>query len=179
MPNKPELVLAISVIFAIASVVYLRQNNIQMIILKDEVIQADKVNGDVEKALKNLRKHIYSHMNTSLSSGQNSISPPLQLKFGYERAIEAEKTRVAAERSRIYTGAQEYCQQQLPQSVSGGPRVQCVTDYVTSHDIKENYVDSSLYKFDFSSPAWTPDIAGISMVIAILCLLIFIILSVI
>lgn len=147
-----------------------------MVSLRDKVIQADQANGNTEEALRNLRIYVYSHMNTNLVSGQNSIKPPLQLKYSYDRAQSDEQARVTTEKSKIYTDAQDYCQKQLPQSFSGGPRVPCITSYVTSHNVKANLVDSSLYKFDFTSPTWSPDLAGWSLVLAGLSLSAYIVL---
>ena len=77
--------LALFVLGVLISISALRHNNQTMINLRDEVYAADKNNGDVNTALKNLRQYVYSHMNTDLSSGGNSIKPPIQLKYTYQR----------------------------------------------------------------------------------------------
>jgi hypothetical protein len=168
---KPWYFMLATLLFAGIAVLALRQNNLEMLRLKQQVAVVDEQNGDVEAALKELRQHVYSHMNTNLSSGANAIKPPIQLKYRYERLVAAEQARVSAETSRIYTEAQAVCEAQFPNSFSGGPRVPCIEAYVNSRQVVAKTIPDSLYKFDFVSPAWSPDIAGISMVFSGLSLL--------
>jgi hypothetical protein len=146
----------------------LRQNNQTMIQLRNEVYAADKNNGDVNKALNNLRAYVYAHMNTNLSSGNNAIKPPIQLKYTYERLQSKEQKKANSTNSQIYTDAQAYCQQLNPTDFSGRNRVPCVQNYVTSHGgVGANAVPVSLYQYDFISPAWSPDLAGWSLILSI------------
>jgi len=138
-----------------------------MVRLRNEVFTADKQNGNVEAALKNLQQFVYAHMNTNLDSG-SSVYPPIQLKYTYDRLVQAEKDRVSAANSQIYTDAQTYCQQQIPTGFSGRGRVPCIDDYVTSHGTTAQTIPASLYEFDFVSPHWTPDLAGWSLVVTII-----------
>ncbi|OGL40578.1 hypothetical protein A3J32_02770 [Candidatus Saccharibacteria bacterium RIFCSPLOWO2_02_FULL_46_7] len=55
--------------------------------------------------------------------------------------------------------------------MSGSGRVSCVADYVTSHGVKVKAVPAGLYQFDFLNPAWSPDLAGWSLVITTLTLI--------
>ena len=163
------------VISLVVGVYALRQNNLHMIVLRDSVNQADQQNGDVETALHNLREYIYSHMNTNLSSGPNAIKPPIQLKYRYERLVGAEQRRAASVNAQVYSQAQATCEQQYPGSFSGGPRVPCIADYVTKHGATTTQsVPDSLYKFDFVSPFWTPDLAGWSLIVASIFLFLFV-----
>lgn len=162
-------------IFGAISLYSLRQNNLQMIRLRDAVTQADKDNGDVETALRNLREYVYSHMNTNLSTG-NNIKPPIQLKYRYDRLVEAEKAKTAQASGQVYTDAQAYCEKLYPGSFSGGPRVPCITDYVNSHPVPgASSIPDSLYKFDFVSPTWSPDLAGWTLVLSVIFLMLFIV----
>jgi hypothetical protein len=155
------------------SVYALRQNNLNMIKLRDAVSQTDQQNGNVEVALKNLREYVYAHMNTALASGPNAIKPPLQLKYTYDRLVKAEQDRVAAVNANVYNDAQNSCEAQFPGSFSGGPRVPCISAYVASHGAKEQPTPDALYKFDFVSPTWTPDLAGWSLLASIVLLFLF------
>ncbi len=172
-PLKPRYFLILAVIFGAIALYALRQNNLNMIKLRSEVSQADQQNGDVETALRNLREFVYSHMNTNLSSGNNPIKPPIQLKYRYDRLVQAEKDKTVASNTQIYTDAQAYCEKQVPQGLSGRGRVPCIQDYVTSHGVKEQSVPDALYKFDFVSPTWSPDLAGWSLVISGLFFILF------
>jgi hypothetical protein len=164
--------LAAACLSALICVYCLRQNNLNMIRLRSAVFTADKQNGDVEGALKELRQYVYAHMNTNLDSG-SSVYPPIQLKYTYERLVQAEKDRVNAANSQIYTQAQIVCQQQIPQGFSGRGRVPCVDDYVLTHGTKEQPIPVSLYQFDFVSPSWSPDLAGWSLVTTIILCIFF------
>ncbi len=143
-----------------------------MLRLREAVYVADKNNGDTESALKDLRVYIYSHMNTSPSSGGIAIKPPIQLKYTYERLVLAEKARVAAANTKIYSNAQSYCESQID-SFSGRSRVPCIEDYVAKNGVNEKPIEDSLYKFDFVSPKWSADVAGISLLVSIVSLVVF------
>ena len=153
----------------------LRQNNLHMVSLRDKVYIADQQNTDVEAALQKLRSYVTTHMNTQLSSGTSAVYPPIQLKYTYERLQQAEQTRVQQASASIYTDAQKTCEAQYPDSFSGGPRVPCIENYVDQHGVKVNKISDALYKFDFASPTWSPDLAG-WLVVASVFLLICVIL---
>jgi hypothetical protein len=140
----------------------LRSNYQHMTKLRAAVYQADKDNGDVSKALTNLQHYVVRHMNTDLTTGPNPVYPPIQLQHTYER-IRAESTK--ANNSQIYTQAQAICEQQNPNDFSGRNRVPCIEAYVESHGVvRTQQIPDSLYKFDFLSPIWSPDLAGWSLV---------------
>ena len=164
--------LVLFVASAVLSVYALRDNNLTMVKLRDAVYEVDKNGGDVNKALNELRQYVYAHMNTNLSSGGNTIKPPIQLKYTYDRLLaEAEK---GANDEGLYTEAANYCQQRVPASVSisGRGRVSCVQDYILSHGGNPAAaVPTALYQFDFVSPTWSPDLAGWSLVMTINLLL--------
>lgn len=159
------------VLFILSTVIAinaLRHNNQTMLKLRAEVYATDQAGGDVNGALNKLREYVYGHVNTNLSSGGNAIKPPIQLKYTYERLLEAQQQTAAASNSQIYTDAQSYCQTLVPAGVSGRGRVPCVQDYVTSHGVKTTPIPTGLYQFDFVSPTWSPDLAGWSLVVAAL-----------
>ena len=154
--------LVLAVVFGVMTVVNLRTNNLKAVRLRNNVLSVDKASGDVETALRELRTYIYSHMDTSLSSGTN-VYPPVQLKYRYDRLVTAEKQRVQAATAKVYTDAQALCEQQNSNDFSGRNRVPCIEQYVTSHTVSEQTINEDLYKFDFASPAWSPDTAGFSL----------------
>lgn len=160
--------------FLIIGVVATRQNNLTSIQLRDEVLKADEQNTDVEAALKKLREHIYSHMNAGLASG--SLQQPIQLKYRYERLVEAEKQKTG-NNQQIYAEAQAYCEERYGQGSLREGRVPCVQQYVSEHsgDGQVSQIPDSLYKFDFVSPKWSPDLAGWSLLLAGVFLALFLI----
>lgn len=166
----PVYFLAATVIFGLVAVYSLRQNNLHMITLRQAVYDTDNNNGDVEASLRSLREYVYAHMNTNLSSGGNSIKPPVQLKYRYERLLATQKQASTEASDSIYTQAQAYCEQQNSSAFSGRTRVPCIQEYVSSHGVAQKPIEDSLYKFDFISPTWSPDLAGLSIVVSIICL---------
>ncbi len=171
---KPRYFLIAFVAFAAVSLFALRQNNLHMVQLRQAVYAADKSNGDTESALEKLRSYVGGHMNTSLSAGDNTVYPPIQLKYTYERLVEAASTQAADGNSALYSDAQRYCEQQIPTGFSGSYRLQCIEQYVDSHGSSDPVatIPDSLYKFDFASPMWSPDLAGLSLLAAFICLVV-------
>ncbi len=145
------------------SAYFLRQNNLKMIDLRNEVFKADQSNGDVETALRNLRAHIYSHMNTNLNT-DSGIKPPIQLKYRYDRLVKAEEARVKTINSKVHQDANAVCGKKFPTGFGGIP---CVENYVKGKLATEQPIPEDLYKFDFASPWWTPDMAGITLLLSI------------
>lgn len=147
-----------------------RQNNLEAIHLRDVLVQADKDNTGVEAALNDLRQYTYSHMNTNLSS-PGGVYPPIQLKYTYERLVAAEKGHVDSTNSTLYTDAQNYCEQQIT-SRKTTQRVPCINAYLADHSSATiQGIPDALYKFDFVAPAWSPDLAGWSLIITIVLLI--------
>lgn len=168
---KPWYLLVVAVIFAVICVFAMRSNNQRMVELRDAVYAADEKNGDVTTALNNLRNYVYGHMNTDLSAGNTSVYPPIQLKYTYDRLVQAQGAEATAQNSRIYTEAQAYCEQQNSADFSGRNRVPCIEDYVSKHTTAATSIPDGLYKFNFISPKWSPDLAGWSMFISIMSVL--------
>jgi hypothetical protein len=169
-PIKFWYFLIACVVFAGISALALRNNYSTMTQLRADVYAADQSNGDVVGALQRLRSYVNSHMNTNLET-KSGVYPPIQLKHTYERLQAAEKAKAESGNAQVYTDAQKHCEQLYPGSVSGGPRIPCIEQYVKDHGgapVKQ--IPDALYKFDFASPRWSPDLAGYSIVLAVLSL---------
>jgi hypothetical protein len=170
-PVRPQYFLALAAVSGVVCVFALRANNEHMIQLRNDVYQADKDNGNVEVALKNLQQYVYGHMNTDLAAGPNAVHPPIQLKYTYNRLVAAASKKVQATNSHLYNNAQNYCQALIPTGFSGSYRESCIKQYVTTHGAKAQEIPKNLYEFDFVAPKWSPDLAGWSMVATVLFLL--------
>lgn len=164
---KPLYLVVALLLLVTVSIIALRHNNQTMIKLREAVYAADEQDGDTEAALQALRQHVYGHMNTNLAAGDNPVYPPIQLKHTYERLVLAEQQKAAQGEEDIYTQAQRHCERLHPESYSGGPRVPCIQQYVADRGVEVQAVPDSLYKFDFVSPRWSPDLAGWSIVLSI------------
>ncbi len=164
-PIKTIYLLGAFLVMASVSVWALRSNNITMVRLRTAVYQADQQNGDVNGALNALRNYVYAHMNTNLTSGNSSVYPPIQLKYTYDRLQAAQLASLGTD-SAIYTQAQKYCEQQDSVDFSGHNRVPCIEDYVSMHGstVQIKQIPDSMYKFNFISPTWSPDLAGWTLV---------------
>ena len=168
------VVFAISA-FAAAST--LRQNNLKALELRDHVLEVDKNNGDIETALKELREYTYSHMNTQLSSA-TGVYPPIQLRYRYDRLVAEEQKRVQGDNAELYTAAQLDCEKRFPGGFSGSNRLPCIQEYINIHgkpEAQPRTIPEGLYKFDFVSPVWSPDLAGLSLVVAVMALVLLVI----
>lgn len=126
--------------------------------LRSAVYAADRDNGDVQGTLTALQRFVTSHMNTDLSGGSdNAVYPPIQLKYTYERLQEAESKK---SNEPVYREAQAHCERLNPTDFSGRNRVPCIQEYVQSHGVQQKIIPDALYKYDFVSPTWSPDMAG-------------------
>jgi hypothetical protein len=175
---KPWYFLILAAAFGIICVFALRSNYQHMVTLRNDVYTADKNNGNVTAALNNLRSYVYAHMNTSLATS-DGVYPPIQLQYTYDRLVQAESAQVSATNQQLYTQAQAYCQQQDPVDFSGRNRVPCIENFVNSHGVKIQTIPDSLYKFDFVTPKWSPDLAGWSIVLAVVSVLLAVLLFVV
>ena len=168
---QPWHLLALGVLSGVICLFALRANNEHMVQLRSALYQADQNNTNVQKALHTLQQYVTSHMNTDLSTGNGSVYPPIQLVGTYDRLVQAQDASIQQQNSQIYTDAQAYCEKLYPTGLSG-PRIPCIDQYVTSKGLKAPpAIPDSLYKFDFVSPTWSPDLAGWSMVVAVAGLL--------
>jgi preprotein translocase subunit SecF len=160
------------VIFLVIGIFAARQNNLRSIELRDEVLKVDQQNGDVEAALQKLREHIYSHMNAGLSS--DSLQQPIQLKYRYERLLAQQQEKASQTNQKLYAEAQAFCERQG--GSLRGDRVPCVQQYVSERSSSAAVtIPDELYKFDFVSPRWSPDLAGFSLLLAGVFLALFLI----
>jgi hypothetical protein len=168
-----HLVIVLAVLIVL-SVFFLRQNNLDMITLRNLVVQADEQNKDLPQAITNLRNYVATHMNTGM--GDRGV----YLEHSYQRAYEAAVTQAVqggTTGATIYRQADEDCQKQFPKGNGFSAYVQCVTDKVGSSGISTGPVtppSSDLYRFNFVSPAWSPDIAGFTLLAAVLLALLLV-----
>jgi preprotein translocase subunit SecF len=156
----------------------LRRNNQGMIERRQAVYEADKNNGDVEGALRELRSYVYSHMNTSLTSGPNPVHPPIQLKYTYEREQAKQQAALGQNKSTLYYEAQQACDSNR-NGLSASDTIACIESYAANRGVQLATINDAIYKFDFVSAKWSPDLAGWSLIATVLSFFGFIITSII
>ncbi len=159
--------LVLTIVSLIVCIFALRANNLEMVNLRQALYMADKNNQNVAQALDNLQKYVTSHMNTSLTNGNSSVYPPIQLKYTYQRLLNQQGQTLNNDNSQIYTEAENYCQAKIPNGFSGRYRVPCIEQFISSHKLATPTIPASLYEFDFISPAWSPDLAGWSLLVTL------------
>lgn len=172
---RPWYFLGVAAVCGVVCVLALRANNEHMIKLRDAVYSADQNNKNVQGSLMALQAYVTAHMNTDLSAGPDPVYPPIQLKYTYDRLVQAQANAVATTNSVLYTNAQHYCEKLDPTDFSGHNRVPCIESYVESHGVSLPMIPDALYKFDFVSPSWSPDLAGWSLVATVTFVLVFIV----
>ena len=163
----PKVGLIFGVSMAV-SLLALRANNQNMVNLRDALIKADKSGdtGKVEIAAKNLQHYVAAHMNTDTGR--------VALQASYNKAAEAamEAAKPAEIDSTVYQTAADNCR---PQLTNYGYRAwaSCVSDAVGTNSsvsvvtAEEVAPDPDLYYVDYASPQWSNDLAGWSIIIAI------------
>ena len=148
----------------VSSLKELRENNLEMLRLRDAVISADESGIEITERLAELQLHVTTHMNAT--PPKLGSEPAIQLKNSYDRAKLVEQTRVSAERTAIANDATIYCEENFRTALLS-VRADCVARYVADRPVEERTIVADLYRYDFVSPRWSPDAAGWSIVIAI------------
>lgn len=151
----------------------LRMNNLGMIERRAAVIAADQ-SGDpaaIRKTLLDLQHYISAHMNTSLGKGVY-----LAESYNRDRAAAIERaTEATNPNSAVYQQASVECRARWQGGVDSfrNDYVTCVVEKVSALSSTE---DSSVtagmprldnYRYNFVSPLWTPDIAGLAVLFCV------------
>ena len=163
LPSVLFLLLAITL--GIISLSSLRSNNEHMLKLRTAVYDADKRGTGVQESLQYLQLYVTQHMNTKLDSGGNAVYPPVQLKYTYDRLVQQQGAAIQQANAAQYAEAQANCATGGTSVQDGRNQLTCVINYMQDkHNLTVPTIPDALYKFDFISPAWSPDLAGWSIV---------------
>lgn len=160
---------------AFLAATFLRLNNIGMMQRRDAVLAADKA-GDTEamqSRLYDLQRYASQHM--------NSDTGVFYLEQQYRR--DAQKAADAASNTsnpngNIQVKADSVCRPQY--AAWSIAYVQCFADelakYPPSPDPAQNVTlpSTSLYRYSFVSPLWSPDFAGFSVLVCIAIILVIV-----
>ena len=155
------LILFVLVCFVAAT--FLRINNVGMIQRRSAVATADKSGNETQifNRLQDLQRYSTTHMNAS--------SGVIYLQHQYERDSQAAIQRASAassENARVHAQAEAVCHPQY----SGW-----LSKYPTSDKLKDPELpNTELYRHEYTSPLWTPDFAGWSIVLAVVILVVIV-----
>lgn len=147
----------------------LRQNNLNMLKLRDDVFTADKSGINVEESLRSLRNYVSGHMNTELP--KLGSEKAIQLKYSYDRKVSEELKRFQDESAAISAKAKSTCASLKTELL----KVDCEQAYIKSHPVNPvAEVHPEEYSIEFVSPVWSFDLAGWLIISATAAGLIFI-----
>lgn len=152
-----------AVFFAVLAVIGLRINQGKASELTSKVIAADQAGEDTAAALTDLRDFVSEHMNTSTR---------VELAASYDRAVKkAQQAATAEADEELLARAQAKCDKQ---GVSSVEQAQCVREFLAanleegSNPKPVDLPEKSQFVFAFVSPLWSPDLAGLSLLAALL-----------
>jgi hypothetical protein len=161
---KTWQLLLLLVLFALISAFLLRQNNLQMIELRNLVTKADEdPAGDTKTAVTNLQKYVSSHMNTNLGNG-------VYLQETYQRAYTAAvQAAVTATNptSQAYAQVELECRPVYQRTHSFPAYTQCAHDKLSQFSPGQDALANlktpqiELYHYNFVTPIISFDGAGI------------------
>lgn len=169
-----QLILLLLLVALIAAT-FLRLNNIGMIERRTAVLNADKQGEhEITRArLFDLQRYSAAHMNAA----SGTIYLEEQYRRDTQTAIEAASARESE--NNINVLADQACRSQF-----GGysqAYVRCFASELAKYPSgvnapdKANLPSPSLYRHDFTSPLWSPDFAGFSIVLAAIIALLIVV----
>lgn len=148
---------------------FLRLNNIGMIERRNAVISADEVgSAEITKdRLYDLQRYVSSHMNTSLGQG-------VYLESSYKRGVQ-EAYRAPENDSQVYRLVDDYCKPRF--SHWSQAYVQCIANKLSEYPETETvaFPNTRTYLHNFVSPVWSPDFAGLTVLVSSFLLIVIII----
>lgn len=167
---------------AFVAATFLRLNNIGMVQRREAVIHADEAGNQdsIIERLSDLQRYVSGHMNASLGQG-------VYLEKSYNRDLQEWQSKAYGDSNpngNIYKKAQEVCAPQF--SSYSYAYLQCTTNELAKYPAASDpATDTSrprqeAYIHNFTSPVWSPDFAGWSVLVCgvILIMIIVRILSV-
>lgn len=178
----------------------MRLDHLKMVELKDKVVSADEAGNDAElkQALTELKDFTTTHtvINVVERNGNSEVTfgtGPLYLEKQYLRKTGEILEQAAANpptddnpNGNVYAAAMAVCQPQAQANrwAWNDPNyINCymteINKFPTSEKIEDKYVvalpDTTLYRYDFASPMWTPTLSGLLMVLDLILIIAIII----
>lgn len=157
-----------SLFFFGIGIFFMRSNNITALEKYRSVIKADENNGSVYEKLNDLQTYTFTHLNSG-------VGRPVQLVNTYNRdankvfSLAQSQLDKDGKKKDVYLEAQKICE---AKGIPITARAQCAADYVLANnpDLDKDKLavtlpDKALYSFEFASPKWAWDAAGVSILI--------------
>lgn len=174
---KTWQLIVLLVIVGFVAATFLRLNNIGMVERRTAVLSADS-EGDEQviiNRLYDLQRHVSSHMNTELGRG-------VYLESSYSRDLQEWQSAQYGDSNpngNIYKKAQEVCAPRF--SSYSAAYLQCTTSELAKYPAASGPASETskprqeAYIHSFSSPLWSPDFAGWSVLVFIIILVLIIV----
>ena len=165
---KTGQLVVLLILMGFVSATFLRLNNVGMVQRRDAVIAADK-QGNAEATrnrVLDLQRYVSAHMNTS----QNDVY--LSAQYERDKAALVQQAAASGESGEVINAKVDaICKPQFSGYNQG--YVQCFAreyaKYAPGHDpvSQVKMPDTEKYRFVFTSPLWSPDFAGFSLLICV------------
>ena len=156
--SLPTILIVIMIILTGWFSIYrLRQNNLRMSELRQEIHDVDAV-GDREQItekLRNLQHFVARHMNTSTK---------VELRSSYQRDAQAKQQSAAKSLGNVelYNRALDECNSG---DTGGSALAECINDKLTGQSGSlVDLPDPRLYRYSFASPSFSFDLAGLTLI---------------
>jgi len=156
---KLRYVLTVSVALLVFGIFAIGQNSGNAQDLATKVLSADDANQSLVVPQKALADYVHRHMGSSTQ---------LFLDASYQRAVAATNASPATS-GQVYHDAQAAC----VSHTSAVNQANCVQAYVNAHstpgtsDLQPAVVSKTPYTFNYKAPHWTPDVAGIALLVGL------------
>lgn len=177
---KTWQLVVILLLISLLGATFLRMNNLGMVERRNAVLAADE-KGDkaaIRDSLIKLQRYVAAHMNTNLNGG-------LYLSKSYERdraaALEAAQG-ASNPNSAVYQQASVECRSRFQGGVASfrNDYVQCVIEKVAALSSAADPTAgltlprADSYRYDFASPTWSFDLAGLTVALGVFIILVII-----
>lgn len=170
---KTWQLIVVLILASFIAATFLRLNNIGMVQRREAVYVADKKGDEkvTQNRLYDLQRYVSAHMNTNMDKGVFLVAT-------YNRDKQALIAKAASgTNGNIYKKAQEVCS---PRFISWSPAyVQCTVNELAKYPAGDS-LNSSVnlppgpYLHNFASPLWSPDFAGLSVIVCVVILIMII-----
>ena len=165
-----------------------------------EITSQEEIDHNLKTTLTELKKYTESHVvvNFIEKNGRNSLvfgTGPFYLENQYNRKATAalaeaenklKNTGDTNPNGNVFAKAMEVCK---PKAIANGwawnspGYLNCMTGIINSYpttdqittSLTANIPSTSLYRYDFSSPVWAPDLAGFALLICLILIIIILI----
>lgn len=163
---KTWQLIVIALLLSAVTIGLLRHNSVTAVQMFNEVQRADQQGDNVYKELKELQRYVSHHMNTQIER----ITLEQTYARDYRAAIEDLAQSGGVNQNANYRAAQQACSD-LQSSAGYIAYARCVEQRLAqaapgqNPQLSADLPNAQRYQYSFVSPTWSPDAAGIALLI--------------